>query len=276
MIAVILFSCFLYFTFASELFTLSHQCFNPGLQLLGTLSCSLAGDEQVFVTTAKSIARRNSTDRSTLDGQQNHQLPSPYHSNKTDDPWTHTPICTQSLDVINEPLCIYTNARFAYGRGISILTTPTKAKKLLQLPGFQDVNSLSSLNYDDRDRPWRVVSVPGRGMGLLATRPLDIGDKITAYTPVFVATHYVSNVVGTQDLEYLFRRAIDQLPQTSQEKFLDLAHQYDSNEYQVQDIVQTNCFEFDVDGEMHLAVFPETSRINHSCGAKYVSLMPIL
>lgn len=256
------------FACASRVLTLSYQCFGPEVLLLGIFSCSVTGDEQALVRMIY-VGNYRGSNNTGPSWPQTENLDSTTHVlDEWSPPWTDTPICTQILDDINEPLCIYTNSRFASGRGISILTKPSKAEKILQLSGVRNTSALSALNSDDQGDSWCVVPLKGRGMGMLAARPFDFGDAITAYTPVFVAAYYVGNVVGTQDLEYLFRRAIDQLPPVSQEKFLALAHFYDSDDYRVQDIVRTNCFEFDVDGEMHLAVYPETSRINHSCGPK--------
>ncbi|KAL9616348.1 MAG: hypothetical protein Q9160_008768 [Pyrenula sp. 1 TL-2023] len=256
---------FLLFVTTSQALASSGQCLHPGIELSTTFSCNLMGDEQVILSKNNHYrpAKTTTLNAKNSDTRTSSPQEAVYDPKK---PWTHTPVCTQKLEGINEPLCIYTSTTFASGRGISILTKPSKAEKITQVQGFRDSSSLSALNKD-QDPPWRVIPTPGRGMGMLATRSLDLGDKITAYTPVFVAASYVGNIVSTQDLEFLFRRAIDQLPEASRDKFMDLAHRYEIDEYRVQDIVQTNCFEFDVDGEMHLAVYPETSRINHSCGA---------
>lgn len=254
---------------AIQTLAFSSQCIHPGLELSRlstTFFCNLVGDEQAALTddghNGLAKTKVSGTDQSNTGAYSQEAVYDP------NNPWTHPRVCTQMLEGINEPLCIYTSTTFASGRGISILTKPSKAEKITQVQGFRDSNSLSALNKNHKP-PWRVVPTPGRGMGMRAIRSLDLGDKITAYTPVFVAASYVGNLVSTQDLELLFRRAVDQLPVASREKFMDLAHRYEIDEYRVQDIVQTNCFEFDVDGEMHLAVYPETSRINHSCGAKY-------
>src|ERR1700748_632808 len=59
-------------------------------------------------------------------------------------PWTHKPVCTEYLDDIGSKLCVYTNATFSNGRGVSIFTTPQIAEKFASLPPFRDPMALSS------------------------------------------------------------------------------------------------------------------------------------
>ncbi len=54
------------------------------------------------------------------------------------------------------------------------------------------------------------------------------------------------------------------LPAASREHYFSLATIYGQPHVAVQDVVKANAFEMQVGGQMHLAVFPETSRMNHA------------
>lgn len=189
-------------------------------------------------------------------------------------PWTHKPICEEQLDESGEPFCIYTNASFSNGRGISILTTPAIAEEFAALPPFQDSMALSSkginLDPDMNDRPWYTASLPGKGVGMLASRLLQRGDLITAYTPCLVA--HVGDSLFTEDRERLLRLGVDQLPPATRDAYLALAKIYDEPDVVAQDVLKANGFDMKVGGLKHGAVFPEASRYNHACAPKYVLL----
>jgi ribosomal RNA assembly protein len=103
---------------------------------------------------------------------------------------------------------------------------------------------------------------------MLASQPLVFSDTITAHTPAFLAL--LESELSTADRETWWRRAIAQLPAPTQRDFLGLATVYGDERVRVQDIIKANTFQVEVGGGNHLAVWPETSRVNHACGAKYV------
>jgi hypothetical protein len=193
-------------------------------------------------------------------------------------PWTYKPACTEYLDDIGSKLCVYTNATFSNDRGISIFTTPQIAEKFASLPPFQDPTALASnginANANRAKQAWHTDTVPGKGMGMFASRPLQRGDQITAYTPYLLA--HMENILSTTEREHFLGLAVDQLPPASREAYLALAKIYNVPSVVVQDVVKANAFEIQVGGEMHLAVFPESSRFNHACAPKYASPSPYL
>ncbi|KAJ5051295.1 hypothetical protein J3E74DRAFT_445268 [Bipolaris maydis] len=185
-------------------------------------------------------------------------------------PWSHAPVCTSILPSINDKLCVYTDTSFAQNRGISIFTTPSLAKDFASLPAFRDASALVSQSINKPTDSYHATSIPGKGIGMLASRPLKFGERVTAYTPAFLA--YLESELSTLDREALWRTAIEQLPSDLKEKFLGLATVYGDPRVQVQDIVKANTFQVMLNGVNHLAVWPETSRLNHACApnAQYV------
>lgn len=101
---------------------------------------------------------------------------------------------------------------------------------------------------------------------MLASKDLQFGDLVTAYTPAFIA--YLESGLSTLDREVWWRQAIEQLPKKTRKDFLGLTYIFGDKRIRVQDIVKANTFQLDIDGVNHLAVFPETSRMNHACNPK--------
>lgn len=181
-------------------------------------------------------------------------------------PWSHPPICTHVLESINDKLCIYTSTSFSNGRGISIFTTPSLAVQFASLPAFTDQPALAKQKVNINTGTWRAESIPSKGIGMLASRRLVFKDRVTAYTPAFLA--YLESELGTLERENWWRLAIEQLPEKTKKDFLELATVYGDERVRVQDIVKANTFQVTVGDGNHLAVFPETSRLNHACNPK--------
>ncbi|KAF2202149.1 SET domain-containing protein [Delitschia confertaspora ATCC 74209] len=178
-------------------------------------------------------------------------------------PWSYKPICTETIEVLGDKLCVYTNKSFAFGRGISLFTTPKVAEEFVRLPASQNFTVLTDNSINEYSSRWYTSSLPGRGIGMLAKDRLQHGDRITAYTPVLLA--YLEQELPTMEREKYLRVAVNQLPIWTREEFLQLATVYGDERIRVQDIIKANTFELYVGDQNHLAVFPETSRFNHAC-----------
>lgn len=179
-------------------------------------------------------------------------------------PWSYPPICTERLPSVGSKLCVYTNTSFSRGRGISIFTTPELAEEFAALPPFQNSDALESINQ--YSGAWYTQQMPGKGMGMLAKKDLKFKDRITSYTPAFLA--YLESDLSTAVRERFYETAVSQLPGATREKYLNLATVYGIPEVKHQDVVKANTFQLEVGGHNHLAVFPETSRLNHACAPK--------
>ena len=103
----------------------------------------------------------------------------------------------------------------------------------------------------------------GKGIGSLASQNLEPDTEILKYTPAFVA--YLEHSLPTLEREALWRTALLQLPQKTRDSFLALSYVHQDERVRAQAIVQANTFQLNIDGVNHLAVFPETSRLNHDC-----------
>lgn len=185
-------------------------------------------------------------------------------------PWSYPPLCTPILPSIQSRLCTYTSTTFASGRGISIVTIPALAAHMASLPAFTTPSLLTSTKTNLHSATWFTSSIPGKGTGTLALHDLTRGTQILRYTPAFVA--YLEADLPTLARESLWHTAISRLPASTRAAFLALATIYGDPRVRVQDITKANTFQLLLRGANHLAVFPETSRLNHDCApnAQYV------
>ncbi|RFU32455.1 hypothetical protein B7463_g3890, partial [Scytalidium lignicola] len=175
-------------------------------------------------------------------------------------PWSYKPACA-SLQDDEEAICVYTNASFGHGRGISIFTTPEIAAQFAELPPFHDAAVLEDTNKNSG--LWYTTQLPSKGVGMLAKKVLKRGDLITAYTPALLV--YIDERMSTPDREKYLRVAINQLPPATRDAYLSLSTIYGNVDMIVQDVLKANTFEMEIGGHMHLAIFPEPARINHEC-----------
>lgn len=230
---------------------LSQQCYLKSLQLSANLACSRldAVDFVSQINSSLSIEENSAVNLHLLEDYA---------------PWSYEPVCTEYLENVGSELCVYTNAMFSGGRGISIFTTPRIAQEFASSLPFQDPSALDEINVS-KDQ-WYTKKLPGKGMALMAARELKRGDRITAYTPALLA--HMEQALSTQKREHYLRIAVNQLPRATRESYYTLATIFGDPSVIAQDVVKANAFEMQIGGQMHLAVFPETSRMNHDCGPK--------
>lgn len=162
------------------------------------------------------------------------------------------------------------NGNFAEGRGIAIVTTPELARHVASLPAFRSPEKLREGRVNVHSGLWRTENMEEKGIGSLASRDLESDTEILKYTPAFVA--YLEHEMPTLEREKLWRTALLQLSEQTRDSFLALSYVHQDERVRAQAIVQANTFQLNIDGVNHLAVFHETSRLNHDCApnAQYV------
>lgn len=185
-------------------------------------------------------------------------------------PWSYPPLCTSRLPSLQSRLCTYTSTSFASGRGISIVTSPNLAAHFASTPAFTNPFVLTANKTNEFSGSWFTSSIPHKGTGTLALHDLVPHTQILRYTPAFLA--YLEGDLATLDREVLWLSAITRLPSPTRSSFLSLMHIYGDPRVRIQDITKANTFQLSIQGTNHLAIFPETSRLNHDCApnAQYV------
>ncbi|KAK6843827.1 hypothetical protein PG987_004687 [Apiospora arundinis] len=192
--------------------------------------------------------------------------------------WRHKTSCSASE---KKEFCAYTSPEFANGRGIMMLTTPQRAAEVERSRIFTEPEiyaSMSNLNAETSDR-WKIEAVPGKGMGLIATRNLQVGDHIMSTTPSAMIDYDVFYELQADQIHQMQGEGVSYLPERHRNIFLNLSTHDGAEDYnsRVNKIILTNAFDIDNTGvvtkqaegdrESWYTVFPEISRMNHDCRA---------
>jgi hypothetical protein len=181
-------------------------------------------------------------------------------------PWTWTPKCTQKPNE-SRPLCVFTAAGFAQGRGISLLTDPSTAQLISQSRAFTNPDILAGINIQADSPPFVIQELPSRGKGVIANRTIERGDLIMAYT----ATNIFHAGALVEPDYHMLHTAVDQLPTSSRALWLDLATHSDGNMYHQK--INTNTFLEEINGEEHYMIIPEVAVRDFSpiCHSQYIN-----
>ncbi|TEA14144.1 SET domain-containing protein 5 [Colletotrichum sidae] len=160
------------------------------------------------------------------------------------------------------PYCVYSRPSFANGRGIVLVSTAYNAEEASHVDAF--TKSSEPGDYGDSTL-FRVVEMPGKGLGLVAAKTIERGQRIMAHPPaVVIHRRFIDDI----DLENQYRTldvAVNHLPEATRKTFMEQMGQ--SGGHKVHDIIHTNSFELGLpiqDGH-HFANYPEVSRYNHDC-----------
>jgi hypothetical protein len=185
--------------------------------------------------------------------------PSSEHS-----PWTHKPECVKplygrgSIPGEDKRFCVFTNANFRRGQGISVITSFDVAERMRKSGPLSDRDRTEIDGADAEfmaNKPYEIREDPVRGKGLFATRPLKPGQTILIdYPLLLVMTDAVVSLTRKQ-FEDPQWRAILQLPKKSRDLARSLAkHKHDD---EVVSILKTNAISQSYgQGVAYLALLP--------------------
>lgn len=181
--------------------------------------------------------------------------------------WTRASSCTANGTA---EYCIFVSSTFANSRGIAVLTSPDRADYIANLPGFTDPKVLAHENRDEDPElaKFKMVHVPGKDMGVVATQPFQQGDHIMTFTPAIVIDYAMFDELPEADMHRLQAEAIDYLPTELRGRFLNLSTHDGASGYieRVDKILRTNAFDVDVEDENTnglYVVFPESLSRSH-------------
>ncbi|TLS24953.1 hypothetical protein PpBr36_07507 [Pyricularia pennisetigena] len=188
---------------------------------------------------------------------------------RTSTPWTQTPFCIANGGYDKEAVtsrryCTFTSATFRSGRGLSFVGTPEAAAgladALLSEPWHSRFPSHVDVLADtNRSSTYAVVPVPGKGLGVVATRRIRAGEILVADHPLLLAD--VEAAAAARG-GLLLRLAVESLPLPG--RFFDLARSYGAGDA-VEDVLNTNTFAVGVGDGDYMGLYPEIARINHAC-----------
>ncbi|KAK4165330.1 hypothetical protein QBC43DRAFT_32103 [Cladorrhinum sp. PSN259] len=203
------------------------------------------------------------------------------HTNNHDgDPkhhiWTHTTPCFNSTKSEVE-ICVFTDEKFANGRGASFVLTHSRAAHIAKYPAFVDPDLVKEINQDlHQTRPpkYDMKEIPGKGMGLIAKEHIRRGDLIMANTVSLMIDYRAFEELPKEHYTQLQAAAVEYLPQAHREVILALSTHDGTDRTHIEridKIAATNAFDIDADDEDEIqdhgfyVVFPEIARMNHDC-----------
>ncbi|KAI0419189.1 hypothetical protein F5X98DRAFT_335466 [Xylaria grammica] len=164
--------------------------------------------------------------------------------------WSASPDCFDEY-------CVYTNNDF-FGKGTSLITTASNHQRIAQI---QIPETVFKSSYDKA----RIVEIPGKGNGLVATRAIRRGERIMAARPALLVHRDAFSELPIEDMYYLMDMAVNNLPKPRKESYL--AQTGTMGGHKITDILFTNSFQVglgDYDS-FHYGNFPEASVLNHDC-----------
>lgn len=143
--------------------------------------------------------------------------------------------------------------------------SPERADYIASLPSFTNEYVLKHENkeYDPESTPYKFVHVPGKDVGVVATRPIYRGEHLMSHTPAVVIDYGAFDHLSPAEVLRLQVEAVEQLPSSLRAKFLDLStHSGAANHAEkVEKILKTNAFDVDIEDDREhglYVVFPES------------------
>lgn len=170
-------------------------------------------------------------------------------------PWTHRPYC---LEANEEPWCVYTNAASPKGHGISIITTPEIAGTTLNILEHPFDQKFFAPEKIYLPRPYKVVDIPGKGKGVIATQKIEKGKAILVdHASLVAAVEYPADVMR-EEVQDLLETAVHRLGEP--EKVLGLSKKGRGDEAtEIEDLLLTNSFTVLIQGKQFMALFADLS-----------------
>ncbi|OAL54384.1 SET domain-containing protein [Pyrenochaeta sp. DS3sAY3a] len=157
--------------------------------------------------------------------------------------------------------CTHTTSSLRNGSGLSVIASPVAAQAISSaFPASKDARYVSEEGLE-------VRSIPGKGKGLITTRPIRKGQTILLDSPRIIASaQFPAKVNHAQGLS-LFNNGLDQLPRQDRDLVLSLDKSLGGTD--VENVMKTNSFACQVDdgdvGDGYMCLFPSVARINHAC-----------
>lgn len=135
--------------------------------------------------------------------------------------WIKGTVCHEIPGGSGSEYCSFTRPSFNYGLGVSIITTLENFQKLSKMPVFREDGKGRPVK-DDPSPPFKDVSIPDKGIGLVATRPIEASEVYMARTPSVMLDDTAFRLLGRSRLTALLVRAVGDLPRAHRAEYLKL------------------------------------------------------
>lgn len=174
-----------------------------------------------------------------------------------DNQWYRSDICHE---VGQDEICAFTQPSFNDGHGIALVTTAQLLQKMVSLPIFADPGFKKPASEQRISLAYRDEQIPGKGIGLVATRLLKNSEPLLSRMPIVMVDDTAFKRLGRARLTDLLTQAIGDLPETHQAEYLNLTthEEVKTHDERVYEIFMKNDFITPVEGIMDFhSVFPE-------------------
>lgn len=168
-------------------------------------------------------------------------------------PWTQPPVCESATGPGRTKYCVYANSHHG-AQGMTLVTKPSTAAASLSL-GALDFTPPPPDNATKA--AYAIVDVPGRGKGVVATRPIKKWETFMVdYAVMMVDEEFAVDVPARRGYA-LLARAVEGLGDPGSIRGLGMSSGMARDP--VENVLRTNAFRAVVGGELHMAVYPVVS-----------------
>ncbi|OAL45774.1 SET domain-containing protein [Pyrenochaeta sp. DS3sAY3a] len=194
------------------------------------------------------------------------------YASSTDDPlpyapWSYKPHCStsKSLATLGQKFCVYTSNTTG-PHGLSLIFSPAAARHATQylsdnpLDSFLTPAEAETLYLSEGGQPWKVVDIPGKDKGVVATRKIKQYETFMVDQAAVVLSTEVEPALGNSETKRLLRVAVERLLVPGMIR--DMKEEEGTLE---EDIIKTNAFGATVADVGTHTLYPLISRINHAC-----------
>lgn len=164
--------------------------------------------------------------------------------------WIRGDVCHEIPGGSDFAYCSYTLPSFNNGLGISIVTSTDLFEKLSQLSVLQPPETSTTAHSAPPPPSYRDVPIPGKGIGLVAERPIQTTEIFMTRTPAIMLDDTAFNRLGMARLMDLLAQAADQLPEAHRLEYLNLTThvEVESHAERAYHIFMRNNFQTPVEG----------------------------
>lgn len=182
-------------------------------------------------------------------------------------PWTQPPVCETATGPSRAKYCVYANSHHG-AQGMTLVTKPSTAAASLSL-GALDFTPPPPNNATNA--AYAIVDVPGRGKGVVATRPIKKWETFMVdYAVMMVDVEFAVDVPARRGYA-LLARAVEGLGDPASIRGLGMSSGMARDP--VENVLRTNAFRAVVGGELHMAVYPVVSVSFSALGGGGVGLI---
>lgn len=123
--------------------------------------------------------------------------------------------------------CLFSSQNFRNGQGLSLIVSPTTAANLLGIGALDDGTApWASHVRKQRETPYQITDVKGKGKGVVATRPIKQGEILMVDVPNLLISEEFLRETEREGKGHLRRRMVkrglEQLPESTRHKVLEL------------------------------------------------------